>query len=324
MKRPNLKRALLPVILIGGLMTINGQVKQSIDHTSQLKTLSFTEREYAEVLLLVSTNTGESPGGAIATFEQIGGDSTYTDTVPESGTLTFPEVWVGEYNLTVTKEGYEPYTNVINIQGEYYIEEVLLLEELVPPDNLEAEANCKDVYLEWTHNPTVKTRRSENRKIPTQAGNNSRETNQREFIGFNVYKEGVLLNEEPLSETEYTDENSLGGTFGYCATAVYSTGESGSTDTVNVEVDFITPPDNLEGYKINWVDIQLEWDEPLPQQYYPLQWDDGENYTSIGTEDEYDFSVASRWYPEDLGVYDSMYLDKISFYPTEENCEYYA
>ena len=324
MKLLNLKRILLPIIFIGSLMTTNGQVTQKIDNSNQLKHHSSSGRDYAEVVLLVSTNTGESPQGAIATLDQLDGDSIYTDTVPADGMLTFPQVWNGEYQLTVTKEGYETYNNVVLIQEEYFIQEILLIEELIPPENLEAETNCKDVYLDWTHGSRFKNSRSENRKIPTQSGNNSRKTKQREFLGFNVYKEGVLLNEEPLSETEYTDENSLGGTYGYFVTAVYSTGESETTDTVSVEVDFITPPQNLEGHKINWIEIQLEWDEPLPQQYYPLQWDDGENYTSIGTEDEYDFSVASRWYPEDLGDYDSMYLDKISFYPTEENCEYYA
>lgn len=145
----------------------------------------------------------------------------------------------------------------------------------------------------------------------------------REFLGYNVYRNDQLLNNEPLTETEYDDENLAGGSYDYYVTSEYSTGESEGSNIASVDVETINPAENLTAEKQSWNNVFLEWSAPSSQQIYTIQWDDGENFTSIGTDDAFDFSVASRWYPEDLGTYDGMYLTEVSFYPAEEQSEYY-
>ena len=146
----------------------------------------------------------------------------------------------------------------------------------------------------------------------------------REYLGFNVYRNETLLNPEPIMETSYTDENVPGGEHEYMVKSTYTTGESDPSNIETVNIETINPAEDLTAEKQSWNNVFLEWAPPAEQEIYTLQWDDGVNYTSIGTDGEFDFSVASRWYPEDLGTYDGMYLTDIAFFPAEENCEYYA
>lgn len=145
----------------------------------------------------------------------------------------------------------------------------------------------------------------------------------RELLGYNVYRDGVLLNNEPIAETEYYDNDVAGGTFSYEVSAVYSTGESALAGPLDVEVEVINPPQNLVAEKQSWNNVELTWEAPSDQPIYTLQWDNGENNTSIGTGEAFDFDAASRWTPEDLAPFDGMYLTEISFYPAEEQSEYY-
>jgi len=148
--------------------------------------------------------------------------------------------------------------------------------------------------------------------------------NSREFLGFNLYRNDVKVNNQPISGTEYTDEDLAGGMYHYYVTSQYSTGESDPSEIDSVDVQVINPAENLTAEKQSWNNIRLEWDAPADQPIYTLQWDNGENFTGIGTDSEYDFSVASRWYPEDLETYDGQYLTEVSFYPMEEQSEYYV
>ena len=150
------------------------------------------------------------------------------------------------------------------------------------------------------------------------------ENQNREFLGYNIYRNDMMLNSTPLTETSYTDENTPGGSFTYYVKSAYSTGESEPSDAVSVDVEIINPAQNLTTEKQSFNNILLEWAPPSDLPIYTLQYDNGENFTSIGTDGEFDFSVASRWYPENLEIYDGQYLTEISFYPAEEQCEYYA
>jgi hypothetical protein len=53
-----------------------------------------------------------------------------------------------------------------------------------------------------------------------------------------------------------------------------------------------------------------------------IHWDDGENANAVGNNQTINFSVASRWEPQDLVDYNGMYITKISFFPNYEDCVY--
>lgn len=322
MKPINKQWIAILITLLVGVVTSQSQT-DLLDNASHSKNNTRETVDYAQVIIMVSTNNDESPEGAFVELDNLENDSSYSATAPENGTVEFAQVWNGEYVLTVSKEGFDTYIDSVSITAPFFIEEVELTETLVSPVSLTATTECGVVYLEWESglkNPAFN-------KVPDSLyitkQNKRINSLERGFLGYNIYKNQTLINESPITATEYIDSSYLAGNFNYHVTAVYSTGESEASAPVNVDVDYYGPPMNLEGEKINWIDVSLEWDAPTPHQYFPIQWDNGENYTAIGTEEEYDFSVASRWYPEDLNLYDSMYLEKISFFPNENDCEYY-
>ncbi len=257
-----------------------------------------------ELAIMVSTNDGESPEGACIELQNLSENTVYTDTIPAGGTVML-EVLQGDYLLTISKEGYYTFDEFLAITETYYIAEVVLVEIISPPQNLEIDVECRDVVLDWEEGSPEKN-------------------NSRELLGYSVYKNGAVINDSLITDTEYIDDSGFGGNHDYFVTSVYSTGESGTTDTLTADVDFINPPRNLTGDLEIGTGVQLDWNPPSEEQQFQIQWDDGENHTSVGPDDqELDFSVASRWYPEDLGLYHNMIVKEISFFPAEEDCAYY-
>ncbi len=54
------------------------------------------------------------------------------------------------------------------------------------------------------------------------------------FLGYNVYRDGQLLNDKPITATTYLDAMSQGGD--YCVVAVYDVGESGASNHVVINM----------------------------------------------------------------------------------------
>ncbi len=65
--------------------------------------------------------------------------------------------------------------------------------------------------------------------------------------GYNVYRDNVLLNANPISPTVYLDENLYNGTYEYHVTAVYDEGESDPSNsiTVTIEAPVVIEQDSL-------------------------------------------------------------------------------
>jgi hypothetical protein len=63
-------------------------------------------------------------------------DSTYAAMTPATGTVNFPHVWKGNYNITVAKFGYETYTANVDILNDSYVFNILLMEMTYAPYNL--------------------------------------------------------------------------------------------------------------------------------------------------------------------------------------------
>ena len=84
----------------------------------------------------VSLTTGGSPAGAVVSLT--GQDypyATYTQTVPEDGTVVFEGVWKGNYILEAAKVGFDDYVITPNITSNRTFD-ILLLEKKYKPRNL--------------------------------------------------------------------------------------------------------------------------------------------------------------------------------------------
>jgi hypothetical protein len=77
---------------------------------------------------------------------------------------------------------------------------------ILPPRNLRADFDGKDVVLSWDEPEMEVTTRS--------------------FMGYNVYRGNLLLNTHPIRERTFTDEDVPHGSFTYNVKAIYSGGES--------------------------------------------------------------------------------------------------
>ena len=89
--------------------------------------------------------------------------------------------------------------------------------------------------------------------------------NNRNFLGYNLYRDDDMLNSTVITDTSYTDLALENGTYSYLVTALYSDGESEAEGPAIAIVDHFTlnPPRNLvaatQGNTVN-----LSWDYPLP------------------------------------------------------------
>ncbi len=82
------------------------------------------------------------------------------------------------------------------------------------------------------------------------------------LVGYNIYRDGVKLNAEPVAETSYTDAVGTVGEYSYVVTVVYDKGESAASNiltlsvtsgisSISVETEDSAPAYNLAGQKVN-------------------------------------------------------------------------
>ncbi len=108
----------------------------------------------AAVTINVTTNSGDSPAGATVSLVNQDGDEAhvYEAVVPASGSIFFPAVWLGFYNLTVELDGFDVYVenNVIVDDPEDGEEFDIELEEaLTAVIYGQYEVDGGDVHLWW-------------------------------------------------------------------------------------------------------------------------------------------------------------------------------
>jgi hypothetical protein len=160
------------------------------------------------------------------------------------------------------------------------------------------------------------------------SGGSANNNRTRDPIGYNVYRDNEMINDDPVLLTEYADydvENEV--TYSYFVTALYDEGESNPSNTVEAtpqgQVVILPPPMNLTASLQGSEDVLLNWDTPEFGDW--IQWDDGINAgNAIGTGEAAQFKVAQRFGPTDLqalGV-GGRHLTEVRFFPAEPNCVY--
>ncbi len=71
----------------------------------------------------------------------------YTATLTSTGTVTFPAIWKGTYDLTVSKIGYDTYTSLANLIMAPKTFDVILLQQRLAPSNM--FVNNKSLFATW-------------------------------------------------------------------------------------------------------------------------------------------------------------------------------
>jgi M6 family metalloprotease-like protein len=175
--------------------------------------------------------------------------------------------------------------------------------DLHTPLNLTANLQNRLVELEWEA------------PLPLRRGNTTRLNSRLVLTGYNVYRDDLLLNPEPVADEFYSDSDVEPGiSYQYFVTALYDEGESEPSNSIDV-VPFELPlPYGLTAAAIDSY-IHVNWQEPLIGTW--IHWDNGENYTGIGNNGPLQFKAAIRFSPEDLAAMagPDNYLTKISFFP---------
>ncbi|PID30032.1 MAG: hypothetical protein CSB55_00380 [Candidatus Cloacimonadota bacterium] len=131
----------------------------------------------------------------------------------------------------------------------------IIIDQINPPVGLSAEVTEYDVTLSWQE-PRV-----EKDFILRNERNIARKFEDRDFVGYKVYRNNILLNPfDFVTELYYEDNNVDPGIYEYYVIAVFSSGSSDPSELLNVEVDALIPPDNLTGYVENNQDVNLTWE----------------------------------------------------------------
>lgn len=140
------------------------------------------------------------------------------------------------------------------------------------------------------------------------------------LVGYNLYRNGVKINEELITETFYTDTKLEMGEYTYQIEAFYNNScISDKSNAVVAEIvgyNSVTKPENLSITVDNAITSTLKWEEPSLGDYANLRWYNGGAEWSIGEVGGGTVYVGSKWDANDLSPYFDYTLIDFEFYPT--------
>lgn len=135
--------------------------------------------------------------------------------------------------------------------------------------------------------------------------------------GYELYRDGELLNTFGPDVFSYTDTGVAKGTHSYTAAAVYGSVKSVLTDAAEVTVEdkSISRPRDLMGLQARVNDVRLLWDvpeSPLPSLRY---YDGDEEVNGIGW-NKYSIESGTRFTADLLAAYgEGAKIEGVTFYP---------
>ena len=140
---------------------------------------------------------------------------------------------------------------------------------------------------------------------------------QSNLEGFDIYRNGNKLNDEPVADISYVDHNLLPGNYVYEVALVTKTAAvSDKSDPIALDVYYDNgslAPTNLtvsqtgEGNKLSWQFPALG--EPIY-----LRWHDGSNYKAGGLTNGGAFFAGANWFASDLKGYGNLALSDVEVY----------
>ena len=138
-----------------------------------------------------------------------------------------------------------------------------------PPRNLTAEIGDDIVFLSWEAPAEPGSFSSIERSTLEQTING---VTRLEFLGYNVYRNGLMINSELVLNTEYDDTDVMqGSSYQYYVTAVYDEDESlpSYAAIINFIPTITNPPQNV-AMSITDESVILTWEEVISADYYKV------------------------------------------------------
>lgn len=136
--------------------------------------------------------------------------------------------------------------------------------------------------------------------------------------GYNIYRNGVKVNDSPITECSYTDTHLVYGSYSYTVKALYDGGrmsiESDSiTAFVKQGAPYYAPLRLTSSLSLNRL-VSLSWESPLADadNTATLSWSSGEHADQIGLYEGGYFYAASVWEPTDLTPYRHKTISSVS------------
>lgn len=124
--------------------------------------------------------------------------------------------------------------------------------------------------------------------------------------GYNVYRNGVKINTEPVTDFLYMDEALAAGDYVYTVSALYGTVESEKSEATSITVREaqLMKPRNLKALQSSLNDVRLVWSAPYSNKPALGYYSPDEEFSSFGG-DEVSFECAIRMRKEVLASYKS-------------------
>jgi len=198
-----------------------------------------------EASVNITTNVGDSAEGAIVILnyqdqDPSGESPVYSATATGSypSVASFSDILQGNYDLEVQLPGFSTYvqTNIIIDNPEFFDIE---LEELAfAPVNLGSITANNLVSLNWYPPNLTESRQTNSVRSSSQENHlykRSHTYGDRALVGYNIYRDGVQINSDPIEYTTYNDTTVVNNvTYEYYITAVYTLAESEPSASISV------------------------------------------------------------------------------------------
>lgn len=135
-------------------------------------------------------------------------------------------------------------------------------------------------------------------------------------VGYNIYRNGVKVNEVPVTETGYIDNTPLAGEYTYHVTALYGDVESVASQSVSARLEEVKvqAPRNFFARQVGYSGGLLQWDLPRTNFIVKSFYEEGASVTGFGG-GNYSFEAAIRIPAEEVALYEGCGIRSVSFYP---------
>lgn len=138
-----------------------------------------------------------------------------------------------------------------------------------------------------------------------------------EVYGYDIYRDGVKLNAEPVAGPNYTDHNLLPGTYNYQVVAYYnSSAISPKSKTATVNVSYTNgyqQPGTLSVEQTAEGNL-LTWSVPALGEATELRWHNGVCDNAAGLPNGGQYYAGVEWSTDDLKPYDALSVSEVKFY----------
>ncbi len=135
--------------------------------------------------------------------------------------------------------------------------------------------------------------------------------------GYNLYRDGVKVNEQPITGTDYIDRGLSGqGGYAYQVTALYGEAESKASQTVlfDLPAEENQAPRNLFARQVGYNGGLLQWDVPRTNLIVKSYYQEGAKVTGFGGGNN-SFEAAIRIPAVEAALYAGQAIRSVSFYP---------